>query len=112
MEGNENILSTVDESSLKNNFDSDDVANNIINDILSIDIEIKIDNDALHEENVLQQFESNELPIVETIDLTNDPVDEHEEQVIEPDNCIPIINSVLEGEFLMKCLRNSSRILK
>lgn len=108
MEANENILSTVDESSLENYPELDYVANNIINDIINIDIEIKIDNDALHEENVFQQFESNELPIVETIDLTSDPEDEQEKQVIEPDNCIPIVNSVLEGEFLMKCLRNSS----
>lgn len=101
MEENENTESILDDNLLEKNIGSG-VENNIIDDLINIDIEIKIDidNDAalLYEENILEQFETNELPIAETIDLTNDSSeDEQEEQAI--DNYIAIGASLLGGKF-------------
>lgn len=104
MEENENTESILDDNLLENNIGSG-VENNIIDDLINIDIEIKIDigNDAalLYEENILEQFETNELPIAETIDLTNDPSeDEQEEQAI--DNYIAIGASILGCKFFLE----------
>lgn len=103
MEQNLNTAPLIDDNLLDNNIDSNDLQNKIIEDIINIDLEIidiiKTEEDALF--NTLDQFEANELPIEEIIDLTNESAeDEEEEQIIIPYGHVPAIDSVLEGEIL------------
>lgn len=97
--------------SMENNSDSNDVPNNIIEDIINIDLPItdiiKTEEDVLFDRlcDTLDRFEANELPTVQTIDLTNDSSeDEQDEQTMARDNCIPVDNLVLKSKFLKKKL--------
>lgn len=102
MEQNLITAPIIEDNSLQNNIDLHNVPNKIIDDIISIDLEIidfiKTDENALC--NTLDEFEANELPIEAIIHLTNNSSeDEEEEQTIASDHASNV-HSDPEGKFL------------